>query len=324
MTELKRLETRTESAANFVRSFATNNSGTSILTEDNHLYCLIGRETDPQGTDNAGNPFPAGSGAWTVELIPPNATQNLSEYDDFWNRAIAAKRVLPTDIYAVIPRRNWVTATPYIPFSKNNPNYQADAAVVITDLNEVWLCCVAGGGNSTVKPVRTGLLTADTTFVRDGRSGILTTADGYTWRYLYTLTATQASKLTIDWVPVPVGSEQMWTPIGDAQRTQAVEEPHAVVYARHVAIECLLNAGVNGSNQLPAGLSFRQFGLMKNPLNSSGVRATLGIYYQKNTVNGTSTDQLRKKTGQFIHVKNIPPVAKIVGNTEDLTVYMPF
>ena len=321
-TPLKRLESRTASCANFVRSFATDNSGTGVLTNDNHLYAVIGREDDPQGTDDASVVYPVGSGLWPVDSAPPNATQTLGEADEFWNTAIAAKRVSQTNIYAVIPRRNWTTATPYVPYPKNDPNYQAASAVVITDLNEVWVCVTAGVGNSTIKPIRTAFLTADTTYIRDGRLGMLTTADGYTWRYLYTLTATESTQLTDDWVPVPVG-EQLWSPSSDPQALQGPIEPHVHVHARHVAIAVLLDAGVDGSNKLPAGLNYRQIGLIKNPLNALAVRASLGIYYQKNTINGL-TDEMLKKTGQTLHLTNIPSQFKTDTNSEFVKIYLAF
>lgn len=321
---LKRLESRTASCGNFVKSFAADNSGTGVLTNDNHLYCIIGRETDPQGTDNSDVLFSTGDGAWLSDLAPPMPTQNLSEFDDFWNMAIAAKRILPADIYVVAPRRNWTTATAYIPYTKNNGAYQADPAYVITDLNEVWLCVVAGVGNSTVKPIRTGGLTADNTFARDGKLGILTTGDGYTWKYLYTLTPAQLIKLNDDWIPVPVGTDQMWSPDTDPQFTQAPDEPHTHIFARHVAIKCLIDAGANGSGLLPADLSYRQIALMRNPLNLAKVRASLGVYYQKNTINGTSADQLAKKTGQMLHLTNVPPQLKTLTNSESFTAYLTF
>lgn len=320
---LKRLESRTASCANFVKSFSTDNSGTGVLTNDNHLYAIIGREDDPQGTDDASLSYVAGDGLWPVDSAPPSPTQTLGESDQFWNTAIAAKRVSQNNIYAVIPRRNWVSGNVYIPYPKNDPNYQATNSYTISDLNEVWLCVVAGPGTSTNKPIRTAFLTADTIHIKDSRLSLFSGADGYQWRYLWTLTPTEATQLTDDWIPVPVG-EQLWTPSSDPQALQGPIEPHVHVHARHVAITILLDAGVNGSNKLPAGLNYRQIGFVKNPLNILAVRASLGIFYQKNTINGSSADQLIKKTGQLLHLTNIPPQFKTDTNSEFVKVYITF
>lgn len=148
--------------------------------------------TDNQGTDSAA-------------ITPADSViEEFNTYDDL----LAAKKITSSDISYVIPRRNWITSTVYDYYrhdygnritgttSTQTANSGAttlfDATFyVLTAARNVYKCLDNNGNAaSTVEPTGTS-------------TGILTTADGYKWKYMYTLTASQqANFLSTDFMAV--------------------------------------------------------------------------------------------------------------------------
>lgn len=100
------------------------------------------------------------------------------------------------DVSYVIPRYNWVSGTIYSAYNNNQAGYPSNAYYILTDEKQVYICLEQGrnatgsAATSTVKP-----------------SGVLTTpfktADGYVWKFLYTIGAALAnSYLSANYMPV--------------------------------------------------------------------------------------------------------------------------
>lgn len=122
---------------------------------------------------------------------PTNSTANIEFLP--WRDSIAAKRVQASDAVHVIDRYNWTTGTVYDQYDDQDTNLLDDDFYVMTDEYNVYKCLFNNaGGASTVKP--TGTSTAR-----------FTTADSYVWKYMYTLTTSDALKfLTNEYIPVRV------------------------------------------------------------------------------------------------------------------------
>ena len=97
----------------------------------------------------------------------------------------------------VIPRHNWSSGTTYSAYDDNLTGIPSNTYYVITDENQVYICLqqsrdAAGAAvASTVKPATTDVVKP------------FKTADGYKWKFLYTLSAAKASKfLSSNFVPV--------------------------------------------------------------------------------------------------------------------------
>jgi hypothetical protein len=104
----------------------------------------------------------------------------------------AAKRITTADVTHAIPRYNWTSGTVYDRYDDQDTNLlESDDFYVITeDFNVYKVLGNAGATASTTKP--TG--TSTTPF---------TAADGYIWKYMYTVTTAKALKfLTNDYIPV--------------------------------------------------------------------------------------------------------------------------
>lgn len=100
------------------------------------------------------------------------------------------------DISMVVPRHNWSSGTIYSGWDDAQVGYPANAYYIITSLNQVYICIQPGRSTtgalvpSIVEPTGTSI-----TFIK--------TADGYIWKYLYTLSALEASRfLAANFMPV--------------------------------------------------------------------------------------------------------------------------
>jgi hypothetical protein len=121
---------------------------------------------------------------------PVNSTANV-EYTP-WRDMYAAKRITTADVTHAVPRHDWTSGEVYTYYDDADTNLiESDSFYVITEDYNVYKCLWnAGGAASTTKP--TGVSTSP-----------FTSADGYIWKYMYTVTTAKALKfLTNDYIPV--------------------------------------------------------------------------------------------------------------------------
>jgi len=123
----------------------------------------------------------------------PDAPQDTQSYEhDTRNKILAVKKITIADVSFVIPRINWVSGTVYdqydgdystsFPASSGATNLQSARFYVINSLFNVYKCISNRNGSiSTVEPTGTDLTTT-------------TTADGYVWKYLYTIPLSSRNK----------------------------------------------------------------------------------------------------------------------------------
>ncbi len=153
--------------------------------------------TDYEGTD--ANP------------VTPSDTvvTEFSAFDDL----LAAKKITSSDVSFAVPRRNWATGTTYDIYrhdygeyttgSTSTKNTANGGAITLHDANFYVLTsdrnvykCIDNDSNtaSTIEPTGTG-------------NTVITTADGYKWKYMYTMSASQQSNfLSTDFMAVSTNS----------------------------------------------------------------------------------------------------------------------
>lgn len=130
--------------------------------------------------------------AWSDDVNPPTPTNSEANTTfDYWRDAIALKKVSTTDVSHVIPRYNWTTNTVYTQYDHRSANLYAQTFYVLTSSFGVYKCLYNNNGaNSTIEPTGTG-------------NTVISTGDGYKWKYLYTISTTDALKfLTTTFMPV--------------------------------------------------------------------------------------------------------------------------
>jgi len=174
----------------------------------NTMYLGIGR---PQAfaTSTRGDSRTNNEGTDTSPVTPAdNINSQHFPYDDM----LAAKKITSSDITFAIPRRNWTTGTVYDVYRHDYGEYATGTTTaitsnsgastlhdatfyVLTSARNVYKCLDNNSNaNSTVEPTGTDVT-------------ILETADGYRWKYMYTLSASQqANFLSTDFMAVATNS----------------------------------------------------------------------------------------------------------------------
>lgn len=164
MTAIITQDMRIRNASNFIDTVATDS-----------VYFFIG-QTQPWGSSDTA----------VIDPVDTVYDQHLAQ-----QKMLAAKKVAASDVTHAITRYNWVSGNTYAEYDDRSATLGSSQFYVITDDLNVYKCIKAGAGASVVKP------TGTTTFVS------AEAADGYVWKYMYTLTGTQASKfLTNTFIPV--------------------------------------------------------------------------------------------------------------------------
>ena len=184
-------------------------------------------------------------GAWTDEGNPPTPTDTIQTNYDVWRDMIAMKRVTPSDRSYVIIRNNWSNNTVYTQYTDTNASLPSSQFYVMTSNNNVYKCIDnSRGAASTTKPTGTS-------------SSIITTGDGYRWKYIYTISAADALKfMTASWLPVKTlsandGSAQ-WV-VQQAAVNGAIN--HVVLSANGTGYKSTSNVFVTVSNSTVMVLS---------------------------------------------------------------------
>ena len=111
---------------------------------------------------------------------------------------IAAKKITSTDVSHVIPRKNWTNNSNYFAYTHTEADLFSQDFYVMTDAYNVYKCLAnsdttsagAAATTSTVKPTGTG-------------TSIIATTDGYKWKFMYQISASDALKfVTPNYIPV--------------------------------------------------------------------------------------------------------------------------
>ena len=164
-------------------------------------YLFVGR---PQ-------PFSTSTGGGT-DSVPASPIDNIVDEMMYYRDMIAAKKITASDVSYAVPRHDWVTGTVY-DYYRGDYGATVNSATVTTvaggtdmfatttkmyvrsSAGNVYKCMANNSGaTSTVEP--SGTSTSE-----------FTTGDGYVWKYMYSLTATETSSfLTTDFMAVHTDS----------------------------------------------------------------------------------------------------------------------
>ena len=179
---------RIHNAKQFVEAFdeVSFTSGTAVTDTsgllNSNMYLFIGRPS-----------------AWPDDNTPPTPTDSVANtHYDNWRDMIAAKKVTSSDVSHCIPRKNWTNNTSYFAYTHTTATLHSQDFYVMTAEYNVYKCLAnndtdstgAVGTTSTVKPTGTG-------------TSIVSTSDGYKWKFMYQISAADALKfVTPNYIPV--------------------------------------------------------------------------------------------------------------------------
>ena len=173
----------------------------AIITEKFRLHNAKEFKQSATETGNAMYMFIGRPLSWTDDSNPPTPVDSLNDEYDAYANMTALKKVSSTDVSHAIIRRDWISGTVYDEYrhnytSSNTANSGASTLwasrffVVTSDYNVYKVISNNNGANSTVMPTGTS-------------TNILTTGDGYKWKYMYSISASDVIKfVTSDFIPV--------------------------------------------------------------------------------------------------------------------------
>ena len=132
--------------------------------------------------------------SWTNEPTANVANDTISDKNEVWRDLTGGKRITGNDITLAIKRVNWTQNTVYTQYdhTANNLYDQKTNFYVLTSDYNVYKCLYnANNSNSTIEPTYTSF------------SSTSTEADGYIWKYMYTLNTKEIQRFLADnWMPV--------------------------------------------------------------------------------------------------------------------------
>ncbi len=155
-------------------------TGVSLRTTDtpHNYYVGIGRSEE-----------------WNATETVPAPTDTPSTIRDATSRMQSIKKVEGTSY--VIPRFNWTSGTVYTAFNDNVSAIPSNSYYVLTEENHVYICLQQGKDAAGV-PLESVVKPAIVDLTKPFK-----TADGYKWKFLYSISAARAVKfLSSNFVPI--------------------------------------------------------------------------------------------------------------------------
>ena len=182
-----------------IRILNAKNFVAGVSTSTNSYYSFVGL-TDPAAIQSD----------WDDD--PPSPIDNFTNHNDFWDTAIALKKINATDVKQVVKKNSWTSGTTYdyyrSDYSITNPPkhaqgtslYSSNYFVLNSDFR-VYICLK--NGTSPEQPDGKPSLD-EPTFTDLEPKSAGTSGDGYIWKYLYTIKPSELVKFdSTEYMPVP-------------------------------------------------------------------------------------------------------------------------
>ena len=182
-----------------IRILNAKNFVAGVSSSSNSYYSFVGL-TDPTKIQSD----------WDND--PPSPIDNFSNHNDFWDTAIALKKINASDVKQIVKKNTWTSGTTYDyyrhDYSITNPPkhaqgtslYSSNFFVLNSDFR-VYICLK--NGTSPEQPDGKPSLDEPTfTDLEPKTAG--TSGDGYVWKYLYTIKPSELIKFdSTEYMPVP-------------------------------------------------------------------------------------------------------------------------
>ena len=151
---------------------------TDISDSDTNYFIAIGRSED-----------------WNDSDIAPTVLNSAREERNFRLGLQSVKNIV--DHSFVIPRYNWASGAIYSAYDDAQVGYPTQTYYVMNDNNQVYMCLQQAKNNSGQAQVSTVQPSGNTTGTP------FDTADGYIWKFLYSIGALDANKyISANYLPV--------------------------------------------------------------------------------------------------------------------------
>ncbi len=264
MANVIRQNQRTFYLESFVKRFVVDND---------NLYIGIGR-----------------TASWPNDAAPPQPDNSTLERQNFFTDLIAIQKVANIDISPVLRRIDWETGVEYDLFDDASDAAFQSNFYVRNSENRVYM--VVSKTPSAVTGASEPL----------GLGDNINTGDGYTWKYMYTITAALQGLISASWYPVPA-----FNTIGAEQVSDGDIDAYGTMGANH----CIVKSNVNDP-LISDSITYRQVALIVNPTDNSDVLITAGAELAANI----------KDSGRLLQIENRTPITRSSGQQESyLTIF---
>ena len=167
MTAIVTTPFRVVNAQNFKEDVATSS-----------VYVGIGK-ADPWSTTTSD----------ITDTTPFTPSDRVDDISEAYQNMIGMKKVTSSDIAHIVPRHTWTSGTTYVAWDSDDATIYDKAFYIITSEFKIYKCIEASGA-STVEPTH---IETDPQIE----------SDGYKWKYMQTVTVTDAEKfLTVSYMPI--------------------------------------------------------------------------------------------------------------------------
>lgn len=190
MTGLVTTDFRVTNAKQYVEMFSES--------EDN-IYFFLGKYSswvDP-GTEAVDDNNPT---------VP---TDTKYELRDVWREMIALKKIISSDVSLGLRRYDWTSGTIYDQFDDRDMSIHYKKWYMVNSQNQVFACL--NNGRTLSGGSYTGVQSTYEPFY-DGNNptiSVFNTPDGYTWKYIYTISVGSFLKFaTPNWIPCVASEDQ--------------------------------------------------------------------------------------------------------------------
>lgn len=271
---------RHKNAEEFIESFTES--------PETNYYAFIGR-----------------SSAWPDDNAPPVPTFSDDDIEDSWNALLAMKKIGAANVAKVTRRIDWVSGTVYTQYDSSDANLFLKDFYVLTDDFNVYKCINNNsGGTSTVKPSGNSI------------SEIIT-GDGYTWKYMYTISGSDILNFLLDdWMPVR--NDATVTAAANASSTTPYfghgYNAEYELFAHYVEVSVKLTDTEGGD--FPIDITYRQVGLVRDPLEDDGTTTLVDAT--------AAPSEIQLGSGRIMSLSNRAPILRSANQSETLKLIMSF
>lgn len=169
----------------------------AVITDRLKKQLLVDLYRDFQDSDSY---YFAGIGRsedWNDSDVPPLPFNTTREDRNLRVGLQSVKNI--TDVSFVVPRENWSSGAIYSAYNDNQSGYPTNAYYVMNNNQQVYICLQQGRTNAN--PAVAVASTVQPTGNTDGAP--FKTADGYMWKFVYSIGALKASKfISSAYIPV--------------------------------------------------------------------------------------------------------------------------
>jgi len=126
----------------------------------------------------------------TDATTPFTPQDRIDDLNEAYQNMIGMKKIASADVAHIVPRHTWTSGTTYTAWDSDDSAIYDKAFYIVTSEYKVYKCTSSPGTQSTVEPTH---INSDPT----------AESDSYVWKYMYTVSVTDAEKfLTISYLPV--------------------------------------------------------------------------------------------------------------------------